>query len=111
MLSAGRVTLSNQTQMLKSDCRAAATDIALALGHPLHRTGRARKKEASVYTVFLQSFLPLTVLNSLKKTKTKQMLGQKAEFPQWQRDILRLDKILVGPISLLNYPPFATSGR
>lgn len=79
-------------------------DIALALGHPLHRMGRARKKEASFNTVFLLSFLPGTLLSSLKK----QMLGQKAEFAWRQWDILRLRKILVGPIITIS---FATAGR
>lgn len=55
-LSAGRVTLSNPTQMLKSDCRAAAMDIARALGHPLHRTGRARKRGFSLHSIFAKLF-------------------------------------------------------
>lgn len=59
MLSAGRVTLSNQTWMLESDCRAAATDIALALGHPLHRMGRARKRGFGLHSIFAK-LLPLT---------------------------------------------------
>lgn len=56
MLSAGRVTLSSQTQMLKSDCRAAATDIARVLGHPLHRTGRARKRGFGLHSIFAKLF-------------------------------------------------------
>lgn len=59
MLSAGRVTLSNQTWMLESDCRAAAMDIALALGHPLHRMGRARKRGFGLHSIFAK-LLPLT---------------------------------------------------
>lgn len=52
-----------------------------------HSIGRAElEKETWVYTVFLPSFLPLTVLSSLKKipNTTQQMPGQKAEFPLCQ---------------------------
>lgn len=104
-LSAGRVTLSNQTQTLRSDCGAAATDIALALGHPLHRTGRARKRGFGLHSIFAKLFAFDSSLQFKQTNKqTEQVLGQKAVFPWQPWDIFRSGKILVGPTSISNYP-------
>lgn len=92
--------------MLKGDCRAAAMDIALALGDPLHRMGRARKRGFSLHSIFAKLF----AFESSKQFK-KQMLGQKGDFAQRQSDILRLCKLLLGPIGISNYPLLAMSGK